>query len=253
MPYTFHMPESEKKSFSSLRKHAHQHKEALERTKGEEQHRTKEGLSPFPTYSNDMREYLLTFGEYFRDATDIPARIAEKKEHSENPIVVIDIAGAASGHTIGADKTISLIPQKIEGFVPHESQTIIEGDALSSKGMSDLTQAVNETGSLVSYAFFRPGAGFTGEEENEYSAARMFTGFKTVYDLLDEDGEFFIDLFFLPFADEFEKKLTEMNMSFEVARHEEISSKYGLFRVRKPSNKNVAANKGGLGANSLSQ
>lgn len=151
------------------------------------------GKNPWPVYERDAQAYIDSFEKSFPDIKALPNRLRAFHEKGDT-VVVVDLCGAANGHSIGADHTVALTLKKWPDFDEEQDQTVIEGDVFKSGPTQEIIDAVKTHGGKIHCIFLRPVGGLSGHGYNMRSHLRLYSALQKLYPYLAEGGDAYIDL-----------------------------------------------------------
>ena len=133
---------------------ARQTKETIKQQKDLEDDSIRGLGRPYDVFSRDVSTYLESLEEFFPGVSKHVKDVIAKKKQEGKKVLVVDLAGAASATSLGADRTISATLQNnVEEL---EGQTILAVDLLSHRGLQALSHTIQETGMPISFSFCCP-------------------------------------------------------------------------------------------------
>jgi len=180
-------------SFRSMLAQARQTRETVKQQRVLETDSIRDHGQPYDVFNRDVGVYLASLEEFFPGVSKHVKDIIDKKHHRGQKVLVVDLAGAASASSLGADKTISATLQN--NVQPVGAQTLLAVDILSNQGQQTLLRTIRGTGMQISFLFLRPvgpaaSPNYAGNAYVDRKMARLLT---EVYRLHAPGGEMYLD------------------------------------------------------------
>lgn len=162
---------------------------ALQLEKQEQQDERK----PWPLYAALFREYIRSLSRVFPSVKRWADILSQTSERTDKRALIMDIAGESHPGALDADAITSSLA---EHYADTKDERVIRiiGDIADRKVQDQILQAVVAHGGKLKFIVCAPGGGFFGSEGNIYFEHRMGRFLRSLYMLLDRNGEIVIDL-----------------------------------------------------------
>ncbi len=148
------------------------------------------GVSPWPEYALDAREYIVRWSQTFPALDGLPDRLAARKARGEK-VAVADIFGAANAKNIGADHTFSFTLKKHAQMEYGPDHTVFGGDFSRPQDTNGFFKAIDVYKIPLSCAFCFPVSGVERYNHDIYFFERLYSLLENLYKRLAKDGEMY--------------------------------------------------------------
>jgi len=212
---------------------ARQTKETIKQQKDLEDDSIRGLGRPYDVFSRDVSTYLESLEEFFPGVSKHVKDVIAKKKQEGKKVLVVDLAGAASATSLGADRTISATLQNnVEEL---EGQTILAVDLLSHRGLQALSHTIQETGMPISFSFCCPvgPAATPAYGGNTYVDGRMSRLLRGIYSLHAVGGEMYLNFHYAPRKLEIPSVFDGLDAKVEDASRDQNLER-NIFRITKP-------------------